>query len=133
MESKRTISRIKAGQILYIMELTNQGYADAKKAFDEEIDDFCESLVLGVVDKKTEIDELISNCLVNYTLNRLNLVDKQIIRVATYELLLKEVPFEIVINEAVLITKKYSDLDDNKSSSFNNRLLDNICKYLGYK
>ncbi|HEY8405440.1 MAG TPA: transcription antitermination factor NusB, partial [Acholeplasma sp.] len=63
-----------------------------------------------------------------YTLDRLNKVDKAIIRLATYQLMKKELPGEVVINEAIEITKDYTDLDDEKQHKFTNRLLDNIYK-----
>ena len=45
-------------------------------------------------------------------------------------MLVKETPTNIIINEAVNITKIYSNLDDDKAKAFNNRLLDNISKYI---
>ncbi|MDE6584045.1 MAG: hypothetical protein K2K15_01460, partial [Anaeroplasmataceae bacterium] len=74
-----------------------------------------------------QIDELISTTLQNYSLDRLNLVDKAIIRLAVSEMIANE-PKEIVINEALEITKEYSDEGNHKATSFNNRLLDNISK-----
>ena len=63
-------------------------------------------------------------------MDRLNLVDKAIIRLATAELLDGSTPRKIIINEALEITKEFSDQGDHKAVSFNNRLLDNICKSL---
>ena len=77
-----------------------------------------------------KIDGIISSALHNYSLARLNLVDKAIIRLATAELLLKETDKKIIINEALEITKEYSDMGDHKATAFNNRLLDNISKII---
>ena len=93
-----------------------------------EEDSFTQELILGVITKKDEIDEIISNCLFNYTIKRLNLVDLQIIRVATFELLEKKLASAIIINEAIELTKIYTNLDDDKAKAFNNKLLDNIAK-----
>ena len=78
-----------------------------------------------------EIDQMISSTLVNYTLERLSFVDRAIIRLAVYEMMYTDTPKSIVINEAIKLTKAYSNLDDEKQSAFTNRLLDNIAKRLG--
>ncbi|MFO7968536.1 MAG: transcription antitermination protein NusB [Bacillota bacterium] len=81
----------------------------------------------------TEIDKLIEDNLENWNINRLNYVDLAIIRYAVYEIIFLNNPKEIVINEAVELTKKYSNLDDDKAKKFNNRLLQNIVDNLGDK
>lgn len=95
---------------------------------DETINQESKHLFLSVVENINTIDEMIEKHLVNYTLDRLNKVDKAIIRLATYQLMKKELPGEVVINEAIEITKDYTDLDDEKQHKFTNRLLDNIYK-----
>ena len=86
---------------------------------------------LDVQKNLTEIDKLIENNLENWNINRLNYVDLAIIRYAVYELIYLSHPKEIVINEAVELTKKYSNLDDDKAKKFNNRLLQNIVDNIG--
>ena len=78
-----------------------------------------------------KIDEIISNALVGYTISRLNVVDRSIVEVATYEIKNDIVAPAIAINEALEITKMYTDAGDKKEVKFNNKLLDNIRKYLG--
>lgn len=73
-----------------------------------------------------EIDEIIKKNLVNWSISRLNYVDLAIIRYAVYELIVLNQPKEVVINEAIELTKKYSNLDDDSARKFNNRLLQNI-------
>jgi len=77
-----------------------------------------------------KIDTIISDNLENWTIDRLNLVDKAIVRNAVYELTATELPFEVVIDEAIELTKKYSNLDDDKARAFNNKLLDTIKNHL---
>jgi N utilization substance protein B len=72
------------------------------------------------------LDKIIADKLENWTIDRLNYVDKAIIRYAVYEMKYLMLPPEIVINEALELTKKYSNLDDDNAKSFNNRLLQNI-------
>ena len=99
----------------------------------EGADDFAKELIDGVINNKEKIDEIISNCLFNYTIKRLNVVDLEIIRVATFELLEKKVASAVIINEAIELTKIYTNLDDDKAKAFNNKLLDNISKYIDGK
>ena len=76
------------------------------------------------------IDNIISESLTNYKLNRLSMVDRAILRVATFEMKCESLPKEIAINEALELTKKYSNLDDNKQVKFNNKVLDTISRML---
>lgn len=81
-----------------------------------------------VLNHLEEIDEVIESHLENWTIDRLNFVDQAIVRYAVYEMKFTETPKEIVMNEAIDLTKKYSNLEDNKQRNFNNRLLENIAK-----
>ena len=85
-------------------------------------------LFFDLLSKLNEIDLLIGRNLVNYSLSRLALLDKSIIRLATYEMKYTDVPHKIIINEAIEITKKYCDLDDQKQHKFTNSVLDSISK-----
>jgi N utilization substance protein B len=77
-----------------------------------------------------EIDEIIESNLVDYSLYRLAFVDRAIIRLAVYELISTDLAKEIIIDEAVELTKIYANLDDEKQHKFTNRVLDNIAKSL---
>jgi len=74
------------------------------------------------------IDSIISANLVRYTIDRLNLVDLAIIRNSVFEMKFTKLPHEIAINEAINLTKRLSNLDDDAAKRFNNKLLDNISK-----
>ncbi|QWB99345.1 transcription antitermination protein NusB [Mycoplasmatota bacterium] len=80
-----------------------------------------------------ELDEIIDQNLFDWSITRLNYVDLAIIRYATYELVYLNQAKEIVINEALELTKKYSNLEDDQAKKFNNRLLQNIVDSLGEK
>ncbi|NLN50382.1 MAG: transcription antitermination protein NusB [Acholeplasmataceae bacterium] len=86
----------------------------------------------NILTNLTTIDQTISNSLKNYTLNRLAYLDRAIVRYATYEMLFTDTPRAIIIDEAIEITKEYSDIDDLQKA-FTNRLLDNINKSIGEK
>ena len=138
--SKRSIFRIQAMKVLFLADMSNISISDAIKNAksgilndDEineniEITEDVEKLLEFVNDNLVKIDELISTTLVNYSISRLNTVDKAIVRLAVAEMLMGKLDKKIIINEALEITKLYSDTGDHKAVSFNNRLLDNISK-----
>lgn len=125
--SKRD-NRIITMQIIYSAEMSEVTIGQALIDTEIELNDEIKDLVKYVEENLEKIDEIISKSLVNYTINRLNLVDKAIVRVATAEMLLKTADKRIIINEALEITKEYSDAGDHKAVSFNNKLLDTISK-----
>ena len=91
-----------------------------------KLDPFITETVIGILNNQTDIDEMITKNLVNWSLTGLSYVDRAIIRLATYEMLYTDTPASIIINEAIEITKDYSDLEDGTQARFNNRVLDNI-------
>ncbi len=115
----RTEVREAVVKLLYLQSMDG---AFAKEEYAESILDILEDVFLHI----DEIDQIISDNLQNWTIDRLNYVDKAIIRYAVYEMKYDNLPFEIAINEALELTKKYSNLDDDLAKNFNNKLLDNI-------
>lgn len=122
----RREARIKAMEILYSIDFNGCRLEDA---IHEDEDALAIQLASFCYENLSLIDGLISSHLKNYTLDRLNLVDKAIIRLAVSEMLGDE-PRQVIINEALELTKAYSDSGDHKAVSFNNRLLDDINKDL---
>jgi len=94
--------------------------------FAEDIPSEVIEIYNDIKDKYLDLDEIITNNLVNWTIDRLNYVDLAIIRFATYEMMFVKTPAQVAINEALEITKIYSNLDDDLAKKFNNRLLENI-------
>lgn len=138
---KRHNARIIAILTLYNMDINHYDKEEAMKCFNDiqtlereyeyqvDIDyTFSQEIVENVVNSLLEIDEIIGKSLVKYTIDRLSYVDRAIIRVATYEMLKTKTAKEVVINEALLITREYSNLDDDAQVKFNNRVLENIAK-----
>ena len=109
-------------QIVSLIYLRSMDGDYIKEDYELETLDTVDSVFLNVV----AIDQIIEKNLMNWTIDRLNYVDKAIIRFAVYEMKYTDTPFEIAINEAINLTKKYSNLDDDLAKSFNNKLLDNI-------
>lgn len=96
----------------------------------EEIPSEINQTFFDLREKYQDLDLIISSNLSNWTIDRLNYVDLAIIRYATYEMKYLKTPYQVAINEALEITKIYSNLDDDLAKKFNNRLLENIRFYL---
>jgi len=92
--------------------------------------EFIDKSINGVLLNQEKVDEIISANLLKWKIGRLTYIDRAIIRFATYELYYTETPHEIVINEALNLTRKFSDEGDSKMVGFTNKVLDNIKKYL---
>ncbi|MBW2063835.1 MAG: transcription antitermination factor NusB [Deltaproteobacteria bacterium] len=87
---------------------------------------FSSRLVLGVWEKREELDKLIRQSSKNWRIERMSHVDRNVLRIGTYELLyMKDIPPKVSINEAVEIGKKYGS---EESGAFINGILDNIFK-----
>ncbi|MBD3306780.1 transcription antitermination factor NusB [candidate division KSB3 bacterium] len=92
--------------------------------YPQAVREFATQLVRGTWLHKDEIDQFISKNSINWSLDRMAIVDRNILRCAVYELLYEEViPPKVTINEALDISKKYST---PKSSAFINGILDHI-------
>ncbi|HHX76454.1 MAG TPA: transcription antitermination protein NusB [Acholeplasmataceae bacterium] len=115
---------VKMMEVLYQYSMHNHLEFIDYKQLDESLQLLCRELI----DDLEHIDFLISSTIKNYTIDRLNLVDLAIIRVAVFSILKALEPAEIIINQAVEMTKTFSDLDDEKQHKFNNSLIDNIYK-----
>ncbi|MBO4495540.1 MAG: transcription antitermination factor NusB [Clostridiales bacterium] len=95
---------------------------------DEEDVPFFDSVVNGVCEKKDELDEAYSKYLKDWKQDRLPKVDVVILRIAVFELLyMKDIPTNVSISEAVILTKKYSSED---SKGYVNAILGKVGKEL---
>lgn len=94
-----------------------------------EIDEDYSRIILKFVIKNYQsIVDTISSSLVGWTIDRLSYVDRAIMICACAELMLKDTPKEVIINEYLEITKEYSSVEDTKQVKFNNRVLDSLGK-----
>jgi len=88
--------------------------------------EFATELIRGVVEHATEIDTMIRNQLENYSFQRLAAVDRNILRLGTYEILYAfHIPPQAAINEAIEIAKRFGT---EESAGFVNGILDKILK-----
>lgn len=127
----RRKSRELALQMLFHLDVNKNG-PDWRKHFWEihsapvEAKAFAEYLVDGVLVHQTEIDRLINKHAQHWTLNRMSIIDRNILRCAIFELLMvTDIPANVTINEAIEIAKRYSD---QESGAFVNGILDHIVK-----
>lgn len=127
---KRTRSREIVLQILYQLEIRGDDVIDEVDAFcieqgkEAEVSDFAIKLAKGCIPKIEEIDQKIIDISKNWELQRMPVVDKNILRLACYELFyMDDVPPKVSINEAIDLAKKYST---EKSGFFVNGVLDKI-------
>ena len=94
-----------------------------------EVRKFSDELVTGVYDQLGEIDDILAKYSENWTIDRMTGVDRNILRMAIFELLFRpEIPKNVTINEAVEIGKKFGSED---SGAFVNGILDRIARDLG--
>jgi N utilization substance protein B len=126
----RRKARELAVQLLYQYDLAKLDPEEGMRQFWEyfpvnlEAREFCTQLVLGTLDRLEVIDELLSEASENWSLNRMSVVDRNILRLATYELVDRpEIPPSVSLNEAIEIAKKYSSPD---AAVFINGVLDRV-------
>ncbi len=127
---RRSKSRECALQVLFQLNITKQEPATALSQFQEhfspggEADDFTRRLVLGVLEHRRELDRLIERYSENWRLDRINIIERNILRMALFELLhCEEIPPKVTMNEAIDLAKRYGSED---SGSFINGILDRI-------
>ena len=129
---KRRRAREYALQILFQLELTGNGLNDdLLKTFWEginhepdDVKEFTHSIVRETLENLDKIDAIIKKAAQHWSLERMAVIDRNILRASTYELAFREdIPASVAINEALEIAKKYSTED---SASFINGILDRI-------
>lgn len=130
---KRTRAREFALQILYQIDITHDSCDVSLENFwrehseediEEELKDFTNQLVKGTVVNLGEIDKKVSGYATNWQLQRMAVVDRNVLRMSCFELLFRDdIPPKVSINEAVELAKKYSGLEAGK---FVNAILDKI-------
>jgi N utilization substance protein B len=108
--------------------LDGEGIEEDARAPESEEVEFAQRIAYGVEAKKDRIDELIESCSTNWRLARMPVVDRNILRMAAYELMeCPEIPATVSINEAVELAKKYGTAD---SRAFVNGIVDRMARQL---
>jgi transcription antitermination protein NusB len=131
---KRTKARECALQMLYQWDMTGQPIGRVTQAFwkvrstTEETRGMAERLAIGASKESEPIDAAIGAAIKNWRFERIAAVDKNILRLATYELMRElQTPAPVILDEAVELAKRFGEKD---SASFVNGVLDAINRTL---
>ncbi len=133
---KRRKAREYALQILFQLDIRKEKPSAAVlKHFwaeydpDKEVKAFSEEIVKGTYKHIARINELLHQCAKNWSLDRMAVVDRNVLRMAVYEILYRiDIPTSVTINEAIEIAKKYGT---DESGSFVNGILDRAARLTG--
>jgi N utilization substance protein B len=130
LTARRTRARERALQALYQIDVAAEGIDDALAAFwrsfepvEQEVRTLAEELVRGVAQHRRQVDEAIEEASSNWRLDRMARVDRNVLRLAVYELVGTDVPVKVVINEAIELGKKFGS---ESSGAFVNGVLDRV-------
>ena len=134
MTGRRTRARERALQALYQIDVAAAGIDEALASFwrsfeptEREVQDLAEQLVRGVAVDRQEVDDLIEGVSTNWRLDRMAKVDRNVLRLAVWELVKGDAPVKVVINEAIELGKKYGA---ESTGAFVNGVLDRIAQGL---
>ena len=115
-KTSRRKAREEAVIILYQSDLLGKdvdSILETEALFEREVDEFTKEIVCGVKDNIKEIDKRIKNVVENWSFDRIAIVDRNIIRVAIFEMLFKsEIPLKVSVDEAIEIAKKLCQKED---------------------
>jgi N utilization substance protein B len=94
-------------------------------SYNDSLIDFAKEILVGVRSHRAEIDKLLSKYSANWSIKRMATSDRNVMRIAAYEMLYGETPGRVAINEAIDIAKRYGSLN---SGAFVNGILDRMFK-----
>ena len=134
---RRSRAREVVLQVLYEDDLNpsrNLAVADkflcSRLNHDDALVSFARSILAGVRRNRGELDQLLSERAENWRLERMAVTDRNILRLAAYEMLFGDTPDRVAINEAVELAKRYGA---KQSSQFVNGILDRLLRDRGEK
>ena len=130
----RSEMREQAFKIMYSLEIQKNEnleeqlglYIESNEIKDESAIEYIKDAVLGIEENKKEIlANIEKNLKKDWKIERISKIDLVILKLAIYEITYKEIPYKVVINEAVELAKKYGE---DKSKKFVNGILASIVK-----
>lgn len=128
----RTAMRESAFKLIYSLEIQKQDnlkeqidvYFESENIENKDAKEYIEDAVLGIENHKEEILGLIEkNLKSDWKIDRISKIDLSILKLDIYEIQYKDIPFKVVINEAVELAKKYGE---DSSKNFVNGILASI-------
>lgn len=130
----RTAIREQTFKLLYSLEIQKQEnleeaielYEESNEITDEKAKEYIRDAIFGIQKNKDEIVKQIErNLKSDWKINRISKMDLAVLKLAIYELKYTDIPFKVVINEAVELAKKYGE---DSSKNFVNGILASIVK-----
>ena len=128
----RTAIREQAFKLIYSLEIQKQDnlqetidlFLESNEIEDKSAKEYINDAILGIEKNKEKIVEQIEkNLKKDWKIDRISKIDLAILKLAIYEIQYKELPFKVVINEAVELAKKYGE---DSSKNFVNGILASI-------
>lgn len=128
----RTAIREQAFKLIYSLEIQKQDnlqesielFIENNEIADKSAQEYIKDAILGIEKNKDKIIEQIEkNLKKDWKIERISKIDLSILKLAIYEIQYKEIPFKVVINEAVELAKKYGE---DSSKNFVNGILASI-------
>ena len=128
----RSAIREQAFKLIYSLEIQKQEnleeqidlYIESNNITDNNAQEYIKDAILGIENNKEEILKSIEkNLKSDWKLERISKIDLAILKLAIYEIKYKEIPFKVVINEAVELAKKYGE---DSSKNFINGILASV-------
>ena len=130
-EDIRSTARERAVHFLYEAESRSLPVSDIVAAQVLAADDLVSSLTSGVASRQTQLDEMITEYSHTWTIHRMPAIDRNVLRLAIYELIDRpEVPVAVIINEAVELAKRFPT---EESGRYVNGVLSAIAKQVRSK
>ncbi len=126
--SARSKARKRALDLIYASEMRKRSPVEAleEQSADTQVNEYTSELVRGVSEHQARLDEVISSYLQDWTLDRMPAVDRNVLRLATYEVLyVDDVPDAVAVSEALNLVR---DLSTDESPAFVNGVLGNIVR-----
>ncbi len=124
----REVSAAAALNDLWSGMMDGEGIEGERLPESEEME-FAQRLAHGVESNRGRIDEIIDECSTNWRLARMPVVDRNVLRIAAYELLeCLDIPATVAINEAIELAKRFGTAD---SRAFVNGIVDRMARQLG--
>lgn len=119
-------------QLLYEEDVNGTRLPEASRQFirsrmqgRKALTDFACELLEGTIKHRSDIDRQLSGLSKHWTINRMPVVDRNILRLGAYEILFAETPATVAVNESVILAKRYGD---KNSQRFVNGILDRMMK-----
>jgi N utilization substance protein B len=129
---RRSRAREVVLQILYQLDLNPDRDLQADDLFlrsrlrdNEELVGFARSLLQGVLRNREELDQMLAACAENWSVDRMAVTDRNVLRLGAYEILYTDVPRSAAINEAVELARRFGS---RQSAQFVNGILDRFLK-----